>query len=229
MTTIRVIDFETTGMEPPAEVIEVGYCDLTKTEGGWAVGDPDSWLCGVEDNPPEARSVHHITLAETEGQPPFNAEALRADLSIVDAMAAHNSDFETKFFRPVGTVICTYKVALRLWPDAPSHGLQFLRYHLELPVNPAMAMPPHRAAPDAYVCALLMQRIMEVARDKLDDMVRWSDGPALLPRVPFGKHKGASWDDVPIDYLDWVVNKAADMDRDMKSNAKHHLKRRATE
>jgi hypothetical protein len=28
MTVVRVIDFETTGMEPPAEVCEVGICDL---------------------------------------------------------------------------------------------------------------------------------------------------------------------------------------------------------
>lgn len=73
----------------------------------------------------------------------------------------------------------------------------------------------------------MMQRIMETNRDKFDDFVRWSDGRALLPRVPFGKHKGANWDDVPIDYLDWVVNKAADMDPDMKANARHHLKARA--
>lgn len=40
MTILRIIDFETTGMEPPAEVVEVGYCDhyidvpATRAEAG---------------------------------------------------------------------------------------------------------------------------------------------------------------------------------------------------
>jgi exodeoxyribonuclease X len=41
--------------------------------------------------------------------------------------------------------------------------------------------------------------------------------------VNFGKHKGAKWDDVPLDYLSWIVDKS-DMDRDIKANAKHWLK-----
>src|SRR5690606_17851459 len=50
---IRVIDFETTGMEPPAEVVEVGYCDLTQEVAGgpWSVGEPVSWLCHAEAIP----------------------------------------------------------------------------------------------------------------------------------------------------------------------------------
>ena len=47
------------------------------------------------------------------------------------AIAAHNADFETKFFEPMLPVICTYKAALRVWPDAPSHSNGALRYWLE--------------------------------------------------------------------------------------------------
>jgi exodeoxyribonuclease X len=90
-----------------------------------------------------------------------------------------------------------------------------------------LCQPPHRAGPDAYIGAKLMERIQNEGRATLDEMVRWSNGPALLPRVNLGKHKGANWDDVPSDYLEWVVNKS-DMDRDIKANAKHHLGRRAS-
>ena len=219
---IRCIDLETTGIPTPEDkhaIVEIGWCDLDEGE----VGIPDAVLCNPgRPIPHEAMAVHHITDAEVA-----SATGSTDVLGSPSFFAAHFADFEKQFFSTAVPFIDTYKVALRLWPEAPSHSLQFLRYHLGLPVNPPMAMPPHRAAPDAYVCALLMQKIMGVARDKLDDMVRWSDGVALLPRVPFGKHKGAEWKDVPGDYLDWVVNKAQDMDRDMKANAKHELKKRA--
>jgi exodeoxyribonuclease X len=139
------------------------------------------------------------------------------------------ADFDRKF---LPADFAKYWVAPTRWRCAS--GLtcrrtrnQFLRYHLELPIIQTNAMPPHRAAPDAYVCAVLMNRIMETDRDKLDEMVRWSSGPALLPRINFGKHRGAKWEDVPLDYLDWVANKS-DLGRDEKANARHHLKLRSS-
>ena len=46
MTVVRVIDFETTGTEPPeAQVCEVGYCDVEIE--ACVIRPPQSWLCGV--------------------------------------------------------------------------------------------------------------------------------------------------------------------------------------
>jgi exodeoxyribonuclease X len=169
-------------------------------------------------------AVHHITDRMVGG-----ATGSIDVLGQPDYFAAHNADFERQFFAALVPMICTYKVALRVWPDAPSHSLQFLRYYLSFhpdDESPFCALP-HRAGPDAYLCAVLLQRIFAEGSCSIEDMVRWSSGPALLPRVTFGKHKGAKWDEVPNDYLDWVVNKS-DLDRDIKANAKHHLKVRAT-
>src|SRR4051812_41078026 len=119
MTTIRVVDFETTGMEPPAEVIEVGFCDLTGDGGGWVVGTPTSRLCRVTSNPPEARAVHHISTAEAADSPRYDHACLPAGF---DAIAAHMLEFEAKWLPPLverEIRLCTYKAALRLWPDAP--------------------------------------------------------------------------------------------------------------
>lgn len=140
---------------------------------------------------------------------------------------AHNADFERAFYTGAGVpFICTYKVALRLWPDAPSHSLQALRYWLSLPVEPEYGLPAHRAGPDSYVGAALMARILNHEDcPSLDAMVRWSNGPALLPRITFGKHKGEKWSDLPTDYLEWIVDKS-EMDRDAKANARHWLKQR---
>ena len=228
MTTIRSIDFETTGIPSEADpqaIVEIGWQDIEYDGMGWAGLVPEgrgSFLCNPgRPIPHEAMAVHHITdemVADASG----NVGLIGAP----DYFCAHNADYERQFHNPGVPYICTYKVALRLWPEAPSHGLQFLRYHLNLPVVSAEAFPPHRAGPDAYLGAALMVRILEEGRASLEEMVRWSNGPALLPRVNFGKHKGAKWEDVPLDYLEWVANKS-DLDRDVKANARHHLKARA--
>ncbi len=56
-------------------------------------------------------------------------------------------------------------------------------------------------------------------------MVAWTSEPKLLPKVPFGKHRGTSWADVPIDYLQWMIGQR-DMDADYIWNAKRELERR---
>jgi exodeoxyribonuclease X len=224
---IRCIDFETTGIpteEDKHAIVEIGWCDLDvdgttdRTHIGgfdWALCDPGRPI------PPEAMAVHHITDEMVKG-----ATGGVHLLGEPAYFAAHRADYERSFFETTIPFICTYKVALRVWPDLPAHGLQFLRYALALPVEGELPMP-HRAGPDAYLCALLLEKIIDTANTvTLEDMVRWSSGPALLPRVNFGKHKGAKWEDVPIDYLEWVANKS-DLDRDVKANARHHLKARA--
>lgn len=228
MTLIRSIDLETTGIPSetdPHAIVEIGAVDLLLSEdGGPVMSATFSTLCNPSRPiPHEAMAVHHITddmVKDAKGN------LLDITAGTVDYYCAHNADYERQFFPTEVPFICTYKVALRLWPEASSHSLQFLRYHLGLSVDPKLASPPHRAGPDAYLGAALMLRILDEERASIEEMVRWSNGPALLPRVNFGKHKGSKWDDVPTDYLDWLVNKS-DMDRDVKANARHHLKARA--
>lgn len=213
----RAIDFETTGIPTETDkhaVAEWARCDI---------GDiPDSMLCDPgRPIPHEAMAVHHITDAMVKGFEPFDP----AVLGTPDYFAAHNADYERQFFTPSAPVICTYKVALRVWKEAPSHSLQFLRYHLDLPVDEHLAMPPHRAGPDAYLCSLLLERLLAEGTD-VETMVRWSSGPALFHRVNFGKHEGMLWSELPSDYLNWMAFKAPEMDRDRRANAKYHLTRR---
>jgi exodeoxyribonuclease X len=225
MTTIRCIDVETTGIPTPEDshaIVEIGWCDLTTDP--LFVGYPDSKLCNPgRPIPTAAMAVHHITdemVADAVGS--------FADVGEPDYFAAHNADFERQFIDTPIPVICTWKVALRVYPESESHSLQYLRYELRLKANEIAASPPHRAGPDAYLCALLLERMMIDKPDlTLEDMVRWSSGHPLLPRCPLFKHKGKKWEDVPTDYLDWIVNKPNDVDVGVKANAKHHLKARA--
>lgn len=226
MTRIRVIDFETTGTEPPeAEVCEVGICDLDLDAR--LVHTPRTWLCGVNAMPPEVRAVHHIALAECAGHPPFSAEAMFGDH--VDAVAAHNAEFETKFFPSPVPVICTYKAALRVWPDAPSHSNGALRYWLEdagkIKPDHALTQPAHRAGPDAYVTAHILLALFNTGATGRD-MIAWTKEPRLLPKCPLGKFRGKPWSEVEGGFLGWMLRQPT-MEDDLKWNAEREIARRA--
>lgn len=236
---IRSIDFETTGFVKPEKlsgVCEVGWADLMVLDSNrdpdseWLIAHfPTSVICdpGIPVDP-EARAIHHISDEEiANGDHPTLAFGALMEHGR-DYFCAHNADHEREYFDGGGTpFICTYKVALRLWPDAPSHSLQVLRYWLPLHLDQDMGLPAHRAGPDAYVGAVLMAEILAHPNaPDLDTMVRWSNGPALRPRINFGKHRGERWENVPLDYLRWIVDKS-DLDGDVKANARHWIKQRA--
>jgi exodeoxyribonuclease X len=233
LTVIRVIDFETTGMEPPAEVVEYGFCDLTKgADGEWTVGQPGSVLHGVSAIPPETRAVHHISMAEVAGQPGFDAIAALQAAGHCAVIAAHNMAFEEQWLQVEGMApkLCTLKSALRVWPDAPGHSNGVLRYWLEdqglLSLDHETAMPPHRAGPDAYVTAHILKALFAAGATG-KDMVAWTKEPRVLPTCPIGAEwRGKKWADVDAGFLRWMLNQAG-MEADLRWNAERELDRRA--
>lgn len=229
---LRVVDLETTGMEPPAEVVEVGWCDLVQQpDGSWAVTEHDSHLCGVAAIPPETRAVHWITHAETLGLPKFDAGAFLEGADHCAAIVAHNMEFEERWLRAVGLIplICTLKAAYRVWPEAPGHSNGVLRCWLEdrglLSLDDAKAMPPHRAGPDAYVTAHILAALFAAGATG-KDMVRWTAEPKAFPTCPIGEWRGKPWAEVDAGFLRWIVGKQG-MDADTQWNARRELDRRA--
>jgi len=230
MAIYRVIDIETTGMEPPAAIIEIGYADLTHIDGLTEIAAPRAKLFGSADGcPPEVVAVHHILPEQIEGLPLCDQATLaKLARNGCDAVVAHNAEFETKWFTPdiLGPtpLICTYKAALRVWPDAPGHSNQVLRYWLKHTLADDLAMPPHRAGPDAYVTAHILQSLMQLA--SIEDMIAWTKEPRLLPTCPIGKFRGKAWPDVEVGFLRWMLDQAS-MEADLKWNARRELERRA--
>lgn len=236
MRVIRTVDFETTGTTvPPGQVVEVGFSDLIQGElyGDWRVSAPVSGLCGVDRITPETRAVHHISPAEVEGLPPFDPAAFmeKAKQDGVVALAAHHADFEEKWLGPVlgdMPIICTYKAALRVWPDAPEHKNQCLRYWLEeqglSKPEAALCQPAHRAGPDAYATAFLLRALIK-SPATVEQLIAWTKEPAALPRCPIGKFRGMKWAEVEAGFLGWMV-KQMDMSPDLKWNAQRELTRR---
>lgn len=223
---VRVVDFETSGFEPPvAEVCEVGYCDVIIEDKH--VCDPVSYLCGISGPmPPEVRAVHHIGKEDVESLDLFDSD--RLDDGTVTVFAAHNWEFENRFFQPAKPAICTYKAALRVWPYAPSHSNGALFYWLldQYLIDPDLSksQPFHRAGPDAYATAWILVALLNSGATG-KDMIAWTKEPRLLPKCTIGKFRGKPWSEVEEGFLGWMM-KQVDMDADLRWNAARELKRR---
>lgn len=231
---IRVIDLETCGFEPPKDggsgVCEIGWYDLIGEGSSWRIGNGGSAMvhpgCAI---PPETSAVHHIIDGDVAGSPTWDVTTPIVFTDKVDAFAAHNAKFERQWCTPAiagdRPWICTHRVALRLWPEAPLHSNQGLRYWRRPDgVDRTIAALAHRAMPDAYITAHHLRD--QLAAAPLADLIRWTDEPALLVRCSFGKHRGARWSEVPTDYLRWCAGQG--MDENVAFTVRRELDRRRT-
>lgn len=247
MTRCRVVDIETTGMSPSqgAEVVELAMQDVVSQPDGSEArlsGEVRSWLYRTErPSPPEVLAVHHILPHMTADCELFDLAHSDATMTLVtqsapDYYVAHNAEFEMDFLggwsdpayqSPAPAWICTYKAALRVWPDAPSHSNQALMYWqgLHEDMEEEARQPPHRAGPDAHVTAHILVRLLRHAT--LQQMAEWTLEPRLLPKCTIGKFRGVPWPQVDRGFLDWML-KQADMGADLKWNARRELERRRT-
>lgn len=234
---IRCLDFETTGLpteDKPTGIMETGWCDLSVDDG--RITGPEGHLVnpGIPTSI-EARAVHHISDADVErsGIAPTKSTMLLME-GEHSHFCSHNIDMEKAYFGGGDREwVCTYKTALRIWPDAPGHKLQELRYFLgiddEPDFDPGLTQAPHRAPDDAYVCAFVLRRLL--ASETLDVLVRWSNGPALLAMCWMKKHKGKTWQKVAYEdrpYLEWIYNVSDVKDRDIRATVKYWLNKTAT-
>lgn len=229
MTNIaRVIDYETTGTpeDQDAEIIEFGRVDVHLASR--TIGNPWSSLARPRGPiPAVTKAVHHITEADVAEAPAARElwEPFFEDCGAADILVAHNAKFEQHFHAGDGRAwIDTYKVARVVWPDAPTHSNQGLRYWLDLTLDAERAFPPHRALPDAYVTAHILVRLL--SQKSIEEMVHISKYPALLRKITFGtKAKGQLYEDAPLDYLEWIRDKS-DMDEDTKFSARYWAAKR---
>lgn len=221
---IRCIDVETLGLDPADGICEIGWTDVIDGRPGL----PFAILVNPgKPIPPEMSAIHHIVdsdIAES-GVAPEVAIAAASNGGTVATYCAHKASFEQSFLPQLkdASWICSWKVAIHLAPNAPSHSNQALRYWLKLAVDRATASPPHRAGPDSYVTAHLLARAL--AKLSPEEMIDISKSPVLLPKFTFGKLYGQPWEDADDGYLEWIVKTITD-NEDAVYTAKFHLSAR---
>lgn len=213
-----VLDIETTGMDPLTDRV----CEIAAVFADADVKSATSASYLINPSreiPPTASAIHHIT-DEMVADAPFFDQVI-AQFMGADIYVAHNNRFDMKFLpdfkRPW---IDTYRCALAVWPDAPSHSNQALAYWLKTP-RPVDGHH-HRALFDAWTTFFILVRLVEVR--SIAELIDISSRPAMLSIMKFGKHAGQKFSDLPVDYLRWMERQ--DFDEDVSFTVAKELQRR---
>ena len=146
---IRVIELETAG-NGPTDVCEIGWQDVVLGQDGrWGLDDERGALFVNPGRPiAETMAVHHILDTQVASAPLWKqiAASVLQPAGGVTALATHRAAFEQRHCTPRLSGgkqwICTWKCALRVWPELPRFSNQMLRYQR----MPRRAGPRDRAA-----------------------------------------------------------------------------------
>ena len=225
-----VLDTETTGFDPRVDaVLEVAGVHMSLRHGVLHRG---SWLVNpMRPIPPDATEVHGLTDQDVANAGTLTQAMEHLHVHAFDVWVAHHAGFDFGFVDPNGKpVLCTLRLARRLWPELPAHSNQALRKHWGLQVEGADGLPAHRAEPDALVTAELLRLELLTLRTQrpeivtLADLLAWMDQPFILPICHLGKaHRGKPWSEVPTDFLHWALDHYADLDLDQRTTLRYHL------
>ena len=244
MESVLILDTETTGVDDDAKVIEIGASYATVDGGAvqW-LGAGQEFVNPQIPIPADSMSIHHITDVMVEGATNDPRVALIEacgkahsawdndyQVPICDFYLAHNAEFDRRFLDPIlpedAVWICTYKVAMTLYPEAPNHKLGTLYYHFGLHELGEYTVPDvsgaHRADIDTQITASVFAYMYQCNDISLADMAKISSEPILLHKVGFGKHFGKLWSDVPKGYLKWIMENG-DFDEDVLHTARTYF------
>lgn len=212
----QALDTETDGFDDP-KAVEIA---CVRDDGLWG----RSYVKNVKPISFGAMATHLITEMDLMGAPDLevamNVAGLRDDCVCV----AHNAKFDKGVVAPYlqdVPWVCTWKVAMRLVPDAESHSNMALWFELGL----ARRLPdeagsmPHRALFDSFVTSDLMRHFLWSM--DIEEMIKVSAEPVLLKKVRFGKHRDQLWRDVPLSYMEWCLTQ--DFDEDTLHTCRHYL------
>ncbi len=226
-----IIDTETSALEPSqgATILELAWIAISNDDGIWKPVSHSTMYIQY-DGPinPHAQASHHIRtdqLTPESGAFPREQaiEWLLKQIESDSILVAHNVAFDSKFLPELKRPwICTMKSAKHVWPDAPGYGNQVLRYWLGIKIPQSiielapiiMHMNPHQALFDVAITTGILSRMIDHGYSP-DQLLHMTRTPLTLKKIPFGKHKGRNFNQVPRDYLNWLRNQS-DLDEDVK-------------
>ncbi|EFF82857.1 exonuclease [Acinetobacter haemolyticus ATCC 19194] len=185
--------------------IESGKLSLDKKkifDQLYQVGQPISFA---------AMAVHHILESDLVDRPFYNEFQLPTETTYI---IGHNVDYdiaaiarcgvETSHLKP----ICTLALARHVWPDAEAHNISALIYLISKGSDKAREMlkGAHRADADIILTAnILMHIIHQLDIQNIEQLYIASEEARIPKSITFGKHKGTTIQDLPTDYVQWLL------------------------
>lgn len=220
MMRVLVLDTETTGLGGPPNA---GVCEIAWVEIDAEFNVINTVYSLIDPEMPigaSAAGVHGIMDKDVVDAPtlPEFFGIVKGDPFAGDEiiLICHNVPFDEKFvapFLPIAHKICTLRCSRRIYPEAPDHKLMTLKFALGLGEGVADA---HSAAGDVGTTLALLKRLAQDTGLDLKGLVDLSNSPMPVTKISFGKHKGKKLSELPSDYVDWLLNKADNLDSDLR-------------
>lgn len=171
-------------------------------------GNYDERFLPVEPTTCGALVVHGILPSELSSCRPTAEFKLPADCAY---LIGHSIDFDWKLAGAPENVkrICTHAIAQHLWPDADSHSLAALQYHV-FGMNDevrAMVKNAHGAAWDCIMVKCLLAQVLLLKPEiKTWSALHLYSEQCRIPLVcPFAKYKGVPLVELPHDFIYWCL------------------------
>lgn len=216
MPKIFIADTETTGLGPDAHVVEYSHirCELRENRL-IEVERFESLVNPGIPIPKEATNVHGINDKMVKDAPTLR-QVLPVSLMLMKnehaLVIGHNfTGYDMALLDGVYPksidVGCTLKAA-RTFITAPKHSLDFLREHLSL----EKMGQAHSALAD---CLDTLQIVNHMLKDHAWDVLE-SAMTARPTTISFGKHKGKKLEELPDDYVHWLLNKADNLSWELR-------------
>jgi exodeoxyribonuclease X len=198
-----IFDTETTGFEPPVEVMELAWVSF---------GEPVDTVFQRYYRPtknPEwgAVATHHIFMSDLEDE----AQSVNApsNLPSVPYYIGHNVDFDWEALGKFpGKRICTLALARFLWPKLDSHKLTAVYYFLFgcRPEVRERVRRAHSALDDVLMTKEVLVEMMPLLNVSTLGGLYAASEDARIPRImTFGKHKGKPIHEVDRGYMNWYA------------------------
>ncbi|MCU4414514.1 DUF3820 family protein [Acinetobacter sp. WU_MDCI_Axc73] len=158
-----------------------------------------------------AMAVHHILESDLIDQPIYSSFKLPPDTTYV---IGHNVDYDMAAIARCGVetqdikAICTLALARKVWPQADAHNISALIYLISKGSDKARELlkGAHRADADIILTAnILMHIVHHLNINDIDDLYLASEQARIPTKINFGKHKGTLIQDLPHDYIKWLL------------------------
>jgi len=217
MTRIIIADSETTGLSKDDRVVEWAHVECA-LQGNRLVERSrfESLINPGIPIPEGATNVHGIKDGMVKDAPHLTdvlPKALNIGRGEYVEIYGHNfANYDMNYVDGLipqsAEVGCTLKAA-RTFIAAPKHSLDFLREHLKL----KKTGQAHSALADCLDTLQIINHMLEIGTpwDVLQSCML-----ARPTTISFGKHRGKKLEDLPEDYVDWLLNKADNLSWDLR-------------
>lgn len=238
LNALVIVDTETTGVDESADIIEFSASfPMGMNETIDEIGNYTVRYKPTTPVPPEASAIHFITNEDLEecGSYSDDIENINELLNTRRFFIAHNAEFDRlkieqnhkRCQKPLpeeladkDAWICTLRFAKKMFGENMEFSnftLSYLWFKFELYKECNYKVQPHSARDDVYMCLKVLQKLVDLAVESgiIDptfdigsQIVNFCNQPTEFTVMPFGKHKGMPMSELPLNYMEWMIEKS---------------------